>query len=331
MKSIVKATIRVAVTDYVEDDLHWEEEQLRGVGVDLSYAQLKFASPDELLSHVADADVIIVNMAQLTRDVIQGLRQCRLIIRHGVGYDNVDIAAATEQQITVAHIPDYCIEEVAEQTVTLILGCQRQLLRQHDALLRSAASGSWDFSGLAGVRRLRGKTVGILGLGRIGGMVYRMLDGFGVRRVVCDPYLTAARQREYGVAPVPLSTLLEQSDIVTLHTPLSAETYHLIDEPQLRAMKRTACLINTARGGLVNLTALDRALREGWIAHAGVDVYEEREPPERGMLLLNNDRATCTPHASWLSVEAAWSIREKIVDEVLRFVEGKAPLHVVEA
>ena len=327
----MKARIRVAVTDYVEDDLRWEEHQLRDVGVEFSYAQLKFASPDELLSHVGDADVIIVNMAQMTEDVIRGLRQCRLIIRHGVGYDNVDIAAATRRHITVAHIPDYCIEEVAEQTVTLMLACQRQLLRQHDALLRSAAKGTWDFADLGGVRRLNGKTVGIVGLGRIGATVYRMLDGFGVRRLVCDPYLSASRQREYGVVPVPLATLLEESDIVTLHAPLSAETYHLVDEPQLRAMKRSACLINTARGGLVNLTALDQALREGWIAHAGMDVYEGREPPERGMLLLNNDCATCTPHVSWLSVEAAWSIREKIVDEVLRFVEGKAPLHVVEA
>jgi D-3-phosphoglycerate dehydrogenase len=220
------------------------------------------------------------------------------------------------------------MEEVAEQAVMLIFACQRKLLLQNRLLRDSAAQGKWVFDPIYPVYRLSGKTLGIIGLGRIGAAVWRMMQGFKMRVLVSDPYLSDARKKEYGIETLPLDHVLKESDIVTVHTPLTQETHHLIDAAQLKRMKRSAILVNTARGGIVNLHALDKALREGWIAHAGIDVFE-KEPPDADLPLLHNERAICTPHLSWLSEEAGWSIREKIVEDVRRYVGGQGPRYQV--
>jgi len=315
----------VKVTDFIESDLRWEEEQFRQLNVDFSYYQLKFASPGELLQQVSDADILITNMAKINAEVIAGLPNCKLVIRHGVGYDNVDVSAANERGIQVAYVPDYCVDEVAEQAVMLIFACQRKLLVQSRILDASSAAGEWRFDPVYPVYSIKGKTLGIVGCGRIGSTVFRMAQGFGARFLVCDPYLSERRKRDLGIETIPLDELLREADIVTIHTPLNAETRHLIDEPELKMMKPTAILINTARGGVVNLRALDQALRDGELAHAGIDVYEEKEPPDPDHPLLSNARAICTPHLSWLSEEAGWSIREKIVEDVRRFLKGEPP------
>lgn len=323
------AKIKVVITDYVEQDLKWEEEQFKELGIDFAYDQLKLGSPEQILNLARDADIVIVNMAKIDARVIAGLRRCKLIIRHGVGYDNVNVPAVTGRNIAFSYVPDYCVEEVAEQAVMLIFACQRKLLLQNRLLHDSAEKGRWVFDPIYPVYRLSGKTLGIIGFGRIGAAVFRMMQGFRMRVLVCDPYLSDARKREYGIETLPLTHVVKESDIVTVHTPLSQETHHLIDEPQLKLMKKGAILVNTARGGIVNLHALDKALREGWIAHAGIDVYEEKEPPDPDLPLLRNERAICTPHLSWLSEEAGWSIREKIVEDVRRFVQGQGPRYPV--
>jgi D-3-phosphoglycerate dehydrogenase / 2-oxoglutarate reductase len=323
--------IKVVITDYIEPDLDWETDQFRQMGLEFSHHQRKTAGPAELVAVARDADVVITNMAKITAEVIQGMRRCRLIIRHGIGYDNVDIAAASRQGIVVANVPDYCVEEVAEQAVMLILACQRKLLEQDRILRRSAQAGGWDFLSANPIYRLSGKTVGIVGVGRIGGTVYRMLQGFDLKFLVCDPYLSEKRRQMLGVQLHPLETLLRQSHIITIHTPLNAETHHLFGEAEFKMMKKTAILVNTARGGIVDLRALDRALRAGTIAYAGIDVYEESEPPRADFPLLDNPRAICTPHLSWLSEEAGWNIREKIVAEVKRAAEGQGPKNQVNS
>jgi len=322
------AKLNVVITDYVEQDLKWEEEQFKGLGVDFAYDQLKLGSPEQILTLAKDADIVIVNMAKMNAEVIAGLRRCKLIIRHGVGYDNVDVAAVTRRNIAFSYVPDYCMEEVAEQAVMLIFACQRKLLLQNRLLQKSAAEGKWVFDPIYPVYRLSGKTLGIVGFGRIGAAVWRMMQGFKMRVLVSDPYLSDARKKEYGIESLPLDHVLKESDIVTVHTPLTQETHHLIDEAQLKLMKPNAILVNTARGGIVNLQALDKALRERWIAHAGIDVYE-KEPPDPDLALLHNERAICTPHLSWLSEEAGWSIREKIVEDVRRYLRGEDPRYQV--
>jgi D-3-phosphoglycerate dehydrogenase len=319
----------VVVTDYIENDLDWEAEECRRLGLDFSACQLKTAAPSGLLEVISDADIVIVNMAAINAEVIAGLKKCRLIIRHGIGYDNVDIKAATAHGIVVGYIPDYCVNEVAEQALMLIMACQRKLVQQLDILEVSSTNGSWNFAPINPVYSLHGKTVGIVGLGRIGGTVYRMLQGFDVDFRVVDPYLSEERRQKYEVTLYSFQQVLHDSDVITIHCPLRwEETYHLFDAPQFKMMKKTAILVNTARGGIVNLDTLDIALKAGELAMAGIDVFEV-EPPPVDMPILHNPRAICTPHLSWLSEEAGLDIRKKIMTNVRRYLEGQLPMHQV--
>lgn len=316
---------KVIITDYFESDLTWEKEQYANLGVEFAAHDLKLGTPEQILRIAADADVIIVNFAKFTNQVIEGLQRCKLIIRCGIGYDNVDIATATRRNIAVSNNPDYCMNEVAEQTVMLIFACQRKLLQQNRILTGSPEDWTSRTQNLKPILRLSGKTVGVIGFGSIGSMVYRMLQGFGLRFLVYDPYLPNERGKQFDITLASFEQVLREADVITIHMPLTAETYHMFDEPQFQLMKRTAVLVNTSRGGIINLRALDQALRTGVIAHAGIDVYEEREPPDPDDPLLHNERAICTPHLSWLSEEALWKLRSNIVDDVRRFVQGQGP------
>ena len=321
--------IKIVVTDYIEPDLKWEEQELaRYDHVVFEYYQLKFAPQEELIAKIRDADVILVNMAPMTADVIETLERCRLIIRHGVGYDNVDLAAATRKGIRVGNVPDYCTEEVAEQAVMLILASYRKTFIGRSVLKESSQKGLWDFTRCYPIFRLQGKTLGIVGCGRIGSRVLQKMAGFEFNLRICDPYLSDARKRKLGIETVDLETTLRDSDIVTLHAPLNDETRYMIDEPQLRMMKSTAYLINTARAPLVRTEALIRALKEKWIAGAGIDVYE-KEPPDPDLELFQLENATLAPHLAWYSEEAGWSIREKIMEDFVRFMNGQPPRFLV--
>jgi D-3-phosphoglycerate dehydrogenase len=319
------ASVKVAITDYIEPELEWETEQFKQLGVDFSYHQLKQAAPLELLEAIADVDVVIVNMAAINAEVIRGLKRTKLIIRHGVGYDNVDVKAASQCGIVVSYMPDYCMHEVAEQAMMLILACQRKLSVQTRLTRESSEKGAWVFKPVYPVYSLKGKTLGIIGCGRIGSLVYQMMQNFGLKNtLICDPYLSEERRQQLNSPFVPLEELLRESDIVTVHTPLKPDTYHLLDEPQFKMMKPTSILVNTARGGIVNLKALDKALKAGRPMFAGIDVYE-KEPPAQDLGILTNDRAICTPHLAWLSEESGWNIREKIVEDVRRFLNHEPP------
>jgi D-3-phosphoglycerate dehydrogenase / 2-oxoglutarate reductase len=175
-----------------------------------------------------------------------------------------------------------------------------------------------------------GKTLGIIGCGRIGSLVHSMMQNFGLARIlICDPYLTEERHRELRSQFLLLNELLQESDIVTIHTPLGPETYHLLDEPQFKLMKPTSILVNTARGGIVNLDALDNALKNGRPSFAGIDVYEH-EPPQKDISILKNEKAICTPHLAWLSEESGWNIRKQIVEDVRRFLRHENPRHPID-
>lgn len=322
--------IKVVVSDYIETDLEWEAGQFSRMGVDFSAYQLKKAPASELLKVIADADVVIINMARLDEEVLNGLKRTKLIIRHGVGYDNVDVPAASKRGIVVSYMPDYCMHEVAEQAVMLILACQRKLNQQIQLTIESSQSGKWIFEPVYPVFSLVGKTLGIIGCGRIGSLVHGMFQNFGLARtLICDPYLTEERRCELRSPFLPLNELLGEADIVTIHTPLGPETYYLLDEAQFKLMKPTAILVNTARGGIVNLEALDRALKAGSPGFAGIDVYEH-EPPASDMPILQNEKAICTPHLAWLSEESGWNIRKQILADVDRFIHQQGPCHPID-
>ncbi len=319
------------VTDYIEPNLDWEKEQCQEMGVDFKDYQLKTAGPKELIRVTQDADVVVVNMAPIDEHVINEMKRCKLIIRHGIGYDNVDITAASLKGIQVVNIPDYCVEEVSEQSVMLIMACQRKLIQQNQIINISAKTGQWHFHNIYPVYRIAGKTIGIVGFGRIGTTVFRMLQGFGTKFIIVDPYISDDRKKQFGIETSPFEVLLKESDIITVHVPLKwGETFHMFDAPQFELMKPNAVLVNTSRGGIVNLDALDIALRHGNLAMAGIDVYE-KEPPSDGLAILNNPNAICTPHLSWLSEESGISIRQKIIGNIRKFLNGEEQTNVVNS
>ncbi len=323
---------KIVVTDYLEPDFNWEKEQLRNRGFDFSWQehQLKFASEEELAPAIREADVLVVNMARMTAGVIGRLQNCKLIIRHGIGYDNVDLAAATAKGIRVANIPDYCVGEVAEQTVMLIMCAARHLVEQQVSMAASVAKGQWDFSPVAPVGLMEGKTLGIVGCGRIGSRVLRKMRSFDMKILVCDPYLSPESRRELDVEPVSLEKVLAEADVLTLHIPVKDETRGLINKRTLAQMKKTALLVNTARGPLIVDEDLAAALAQGTIAGAALDVYH-REPPSPDSPLLGSPKCLLTPHLSWYSEESGWSIREKILENIILHLEGRPPRFTVNA
>jgi D-3-phosphoglycerate dehydrogenase len=320
--------LKVVVTDYIEPNHDWEKEQMAKADIEFAAYQLKFAPEAELLDKIADADVLVVNMRKMDEPVLSKLKNCKLLIRHGIGYDNIDVPGCTKHGIQFAYQPDYCKEDVAEHAIALLFACARKVPQSRRVLEQAAASRQWDFSPIFPLYRLDGKTVGIVGFGRIGSRVYRKLRTFGFKFLVCDPYISAEAKKQLEVPLVDLEALCRNSDYITLHTPLSNETRHLINAKTIEWMKPTAWLINTSRGPMVDAPALVEALKRKRIAGAALDVFDV-EPPPADDPLFKLDNVILTPHLGWASDEAAWEIRRSIVDDILAFAAGKPARCVV--
>jgi D-3-phosphoglycerate dehydrogenase / 2-oxoglutarate reductase len=316
--------VKVTVTDYLEDNLDWEAEELARRGVDFSFLQLSHAPPAELAAATADADVVVANFAKITAEVIAGWKRCRRVIRHGTGYDNFDLDELSRRGIPLAYIPDYCIEEVAEHAIALIFACGRRICASREVLEKSAGNVQWSFEGMVPVYRLSARTIGIIGCGRIGSMVLKKIQSLGCRILVCDPYLSSERKRELGIEVHDQDHVFREADFITLHTPLNSETRHLVNADMLGLMKPTAYLVNTSRGPVVDTEVLAAALKSGKIAGAGIDVYDT-DPPGRGHPLFSLPNAVLTPHSAWYSEDAAWNIRKLILLEIDRFLQGLPP------
>jgi len=320
--------VKVVVTDYIEHNLDWEAEELKKAGIEFEAWQLKFKPEAEVLEKISDAEIIVVNMVPLTESILSKLEKCRLIIRHGIGYDNVDVQACTKYGIQFAYQPDYCKEDVAEHAIALLLSCARKVVWSREILNRSSDAGQWDFTGLFPMYRLDGKTLGIVGVGRIGSRVARKLSSFGLRIIGNDPYLSDLSRRELGIDFLEKEELFRVSDFVTIHTPLTEETRHMINSQRLGWMKPTAYLINTSRGPMVDDEALAHAIRSGKIAGAAIDVYTiEPPPPDHPFFGLEN--IILTPHIGWASEEAGWEIRRSILDDILAASQGRPARCVV--
>jgi D-3-phosphoglycerate dehydrogenase len=284
---------------------------------------LKFRPQEEVLEKVADADVIVVNMVKFDEELISKLKNCKLIIRHGIGYDNVDVEACTKYGIQFAYQPDYCKIDVAEHAISLIFTCGRKTYWSRKTLEQSSAAGQWDFSGLFPIYRMEGKTLGILGLGRIGSRVLAKMRSFGFRIIGNDPYLSEKRKAALeGVEWVDKDTIFKESDFLTIHTPLKDDTRHIVNAQTLSMMKSTAYVINTSRGGMIDIDALVEALKNNQIAGAALDVYDV-EPPAAESEIFKLDNLVLTPHIGWASEEAGWEIRESILNDIISAYEGK--------
>jgi len=320
----MRRQIKVVVTDYIEPDLEWERQELRKREVDFETYQLRGAPEGEVIAATRDADIVVVNMVKLTHSVIAGWDKVRLVIRHGTGYDNVDCAALTERGIVLEYIPDYCLDEVAEQAIALMFACGRKIVWSLKMMDGWITSQVWDARSLTPIYRMDGATVGIIGCGRIGSLVYKKLRHFGMKFLVCDPYLSAERKKELGIEVQDLETVCRGSDFITVHTPLSAETRHIINAETLAYMKPTAYLVNTSRGAMVDAHALATVLKARKIAGAAIDVYGD-EPPAPDFPLLGLDNVILTPHLSWYSEDASQTIREKILLDIDMFLTGTGP------
>jgi len=320
----MRRQIKVVVTDYIEPDLEWERQELCKPEVDLETYQLRGAPEGEVIAATRDADIVVVNMVKISQSVIAGWDKVRLVIRHGTGYDNVDVAALTERGIVLEYIPDYCLDEVAEQAIALMFACARKIVWSLKMMDGWITSQVWDARSLMPIYRMDGATVGIIGCGRIGSLVYKKLRHFGMKFLVCDPYLSAERKRELGIEVQDLETVCRRSDFITVHTPLSAETRHIINARTLAYMKPTAYLVNTSRGAMVDAQALASVLKARKIAGAAIDVYGD-EPPLPDFPLLGLDNVILTPHLSWYSEDASQTIREKILLDIDMFLKGTGP------
>ena len=282
-------------------------------------------SPLALREQAGDAAAVVVIARPVDRQLIEAMERCRLILTLSVGYDCVDVSAATERGIPVCNTPAYCTDEVANHAMTLILAVSRKL----HLILPKTREGLWDYKFARPILNFRDKCLGILGLGRIGRAIVPKAKGFGMRVAAYDPYLDDDLFALLGVKRCyELSDLLREVDYLTIHAPLTAETHHLIDGPALRCMKPQAVLVNTARGPIVDEAALCEALRQGAIAGAGIDVLES-EPPPASNPLLGLENALVTPHIAWYSEESHEADMVQGMDELVRVLTGHRPRFVV--
>jgi len=305
-------------TDYPWADADIERERLAELGCEL------VISPDNreetLIELAPGCQVILTCWAPVTERVIAAAGNCKHIARTGIGLDNIDVPAATKRGILVTNVPDYCILEVAEQTIGSIFTLARNLHGYHLA----TKSGEYDLVKGLPVTRVEGKTLGIIGLGRIGSLVAQKALALGMQVVGTN----RSQQCPTGVEWLPLEELLAVSDFVSLHAPLTDATRHLINNTALAQMKPTAALINTSRGGLVDHIALAHALEEGRLGGAALDV-QDPEPPDLSQPPWNHPKVIVTPHIAFLSPEAVKELRTRVAQQTADFLTGNRPENIV--
>ena len=316
--------MKVVIVDGYHQDYSREIELYRQNGVELVAEHV--GSDEECIEKCKDADGLIVMMRKIGRNVIEKLDHCKMMIRHGVGFDNFDVEAATEKGIAVCNVPRASTEEVATQAVALALDCVRQIT-YNDRLSRAGKQG--DQVGL-NVRRLSGQTFGLCGFGGIARAVAVRMRGFGCKIIAYDPYVDDAVFAEMGVERVTMEQLCRRADILSVHIPMSDATYHTIAKPQFDMMKKGVIFVNTARGGVVSQSDLCDALDAGIVKAAGLDVLETepiiKYPNER---ILGYEQVVITPHCGGAGLEANMDMRACVFETPLKILRGEAVDNIV--
>ena len=276
--------------------------------------------PSKALELCTEADGILFRRIDVTAEMIRRWRKCRVIVRYGVGTDNVDVNAATEAGIIVGHVPAYCVDEVSSHAVALLLACARKIVSTH----RRMEQGKWDVHRDDPIYRIAGRTLGIVGLGTIGRAVARKLSGWGMKLLASDPFVGSEVAKTSGVELVDLETLCRESHFISLHAPLLPETRHLMNSKSLAWMQRGTILVNTGRGPLVDSRAILDALNRGDLAAAGIDVFEE-EPLPVDSPLRSHPRLVVTDHTAWYSEDSQQELQRTAAEEVVRVCRGGLP------
>lgn len=308
-----------------------EEEELKKMHFDAELISGNCSNEDELIEIAQDADIILGGGYLFTRRVIEKLRKCQAIITYSVGFDGIDIDAATENGVLVINNPasEWCIEEVSNHAIALLLASAKNITSLNNTL----KSGEWDRTKnrlIMDIPSLHGKTLGLVGCGAIARMVARKAQCFGLNVIGYDPLLREALFTEYSIMPVSLNQLIEKSDFISMHAPLNEQTRHMIGEGEFREMKSEVIFINTGRGGLVDEKALVKALQEKWIAGAGIDVFE-KEPIEKENPLFRLENVIVTPHSASFSKTSLLTQPVNPIREAVRVLQGRWPKNVVNS
>ena len=310
---------KVYVTDQRQPSFEIERRILEECGAELILCNC--ATSADIARECAEADAVLLDLAPMDANAIKALKKCRVISRYGVGVDNVDMKTATECGIQVTNVPDYCMEDVSDHAIALMMACMRNVALR-DRLVRA---GRWNIQ--APSYRLAGKTMGVIGAGRIARALIRKVGGFGFQEIVAyDPFISAEDLARIGVRKVEFSELLAVSDIISLHLNLTDETRGIIDEKAIAQMKETAMLINVSRGGLINDAALIQALKGQKIMCAGLDTHGV-EPVPADSEYIKLDNVVLTDHAAYNTVEGVMELKTKAAKNVLAVLEGKAPAY----
>ena len=325
---------KVIVTDFVPEPL---DEERRVLGDLAEVSGLDAQNENELIGHVEDAEALMIyHQFNLTRLVIGRLERCKIIVRCGVGFDNVDHAFARTRGITVANIPDYGTEDVADSAIAMMLSLARGTHFLNSRLRRN--EGPWHYMQIAPLHRVRGRTLGIIGLGRIGSATALRAKALGLDVAFYDPYVPDGKDKSLGIRGVEtLRELLRQSHLVSIHCPLTEETQHMVNDETLAQLPSGAFVINTARGGVVDAHAVLRAIESGHLGGAGIDVLEKEPPLADDPLLVAwrnpghpaHDRLILNPHAAFYTEEGLRDMRVKGSENVRRVLLGMEARNVV--
>jgi len=316
------AKFKVAILPHGYPSVEIEREVVCGAGGELVDGD---TLPDEAaaLQAAEEADAILVRWTKVTPDIIGRLKRCRIIVRYGIGYDNVDYASALAAGIMIGHCPTYCVDEVATHTLALLLACVRDVVNTH----AKVASGGWTDNPSVRQWRMAGRTLGLIGLGNIGRCVATKLKGWRLRVLATDPFVEQEKAAAVGAQLVDLRTLCRESDYICVHAPLLPETRHLVSWEALELMKDGVILINTARGPLLDEAALLAALDAGKVAAAGLDVFE-REPLARDSRLRSHPKLVLSDHGAWYSENSLAELKRTVAEEAVRVCTGGLPLAI---
>jgi len=292
--------------------------------VNPEYRMAKSPAADDILAVAREADAVLVTYAKLPGELLRQLTRCKVIGRFGLGVDNIDLAAAKALGITVTYVPDYCMREVSDHAMALLLALARKITLSN----KLVQSGRWETPPLVPLHRLDGRVLGLVGFGNIPRALAPKAKAFGLRVVTHDPYVSSDTLAAAAVEDVNLDGLLAMSDFVSLHAPLTPATRGMFNAAAFAKMKKGAFLINTARGGLVDEAALIAALDSGQLAGAALDVVAS-EPLAKDSPLLGRDNVILTPHSAYYSVEALEELQTKCASDVARVLSGEKPVYPV--
>ncbi|WP_346234405.1 C-terminal binding protein [Lysinibacillus telephonicus] len=315
---------KVVITDYEYHDLLIEEEVFSNSPLEIEFVKAQCKTSAEVIEVCRDADGIINQYAPINAEVLSSLENCKVISRYGVGVDTIHLPTAHEKGIIVANVPDYGIEEVSNHTVALMLAWSRKIVQLNEAV----KSGNWDFNIAAPIYRFSNKIFGVLGFGKIPRRVIEKVSTFGFELVGYDPFVSKEEMAKYHVKKLELEEIIQVSDILSIHVPLNDSTYHLINKESIANMKDGVLIINTARGPIIQESALIEGLKSGKFAGAALDVTEI-EPLPSSSELIKFPNVYITPHSAFYSEEAIVELRTKTAKNIVQVLEGKSVDYLV--